>query len=51
MAPGADQLRPKIPKLAALMDEAESDVLDNVETFTVPSSAGGTRQIKIINCP
>jgi len=23
----------------------------NVETFTVPSSAGGTRQIKIINCP
>jgi putative transposase len=28
MAPGADQLRPKIPKLAALMDEAESDVLD-----------------------
>jgi putative transposase len=27
MAPGADQLRPKIPKLAALMDEAESDVL------------------------
>jgi Transposase, Mutator family len=24
---GADQLRPKVPKLAALMDEAESDVL------------------------
>ena len=23
----------------------------NVETFTVTSSAGGTRQIKIINCP
>jgi transposase-like protein len=23
----ADQLRPKLPKLAALMDEAESDVL------------------------
>ena len=23
----------------------------NVETFAVPSSAGGTRQIKIINCP
>jgi hypothetical protein len=23
----------------------------NVESFTVPSSAGGTRQIKIINCP
>jgi hypothetical protein len=23
----------------------------NVETFTVPSSAGGTRQIKIISCP
>jgi transposase-like protein len=27
MAPGADQLRPKVPKVAALMDEAESDVL------------------------
>jgi hypothetical protein len=24
MAPGADQLRPKVPKLAALMDEAEA---------------------------
>ena len=23
----------------------------NVETFTVPSTAGGTRQIKIIHCP
>src|ERR671912_1012262 len=25
--PGADQLRPKLPKLSALMDEAETDVL------------------------
>jgi Transposase, Mutator family len=27
VAPRADQLRPKVPKLAALMDEAEDDVL------------------------
>ena len=27
MAPGSDQLRPKVPKLAVLMDEAEHDVL------------------------
>ena len=27
MAPVADQLRPKLPKLAALMDYAEPDVL------------------------
>ncbi len=33
----ADQLRPKVPKLAALMDEAEPDVL---AYMTFPSSTG-----------
>jgi hypothetical protein len=35
----ADQLRPKVPKLASLMDAAEEDVLAFMDTAPVSLSA------------